>query len=207
MIEYQRTGRNKSTVINQAYISGGAFRNKFDKITDDKEISRILYNKAKEMLCHRSGTKYEDMYWFDADTGEVIASVLDSRVEEEIVYSSSLLKKLHGHNNIIAMHTHPNSMPPSIPDFNSLYEHCYDLGVVVCHDGKIFTYTAEEKVRESLFDLMIAEYYDEYYKLDVEDERKFEYDAQLYVLNAIKESYNIDFREVDSCGRKDICDR
>lgn len=197
MLEYQRTGRNKDTVINQTYISGGEFRNKFDKIVENKNISRILYGKAKEMLNHRSGTKYEDMYWIDADTGEIIAGIVDAVTEEEIVYNSSVLKKLYGHANIIAMHTHPNSMPPSIPDFNSLYEHCYDLGIVVCHDGKVFTYTSGEEIRESLFDLMIAEYYDEYYNGNVENERKFEYEAQLSVLQEIEKSYDINFEEVD----------
>lgn len=197
MMEYQRTGRNKDTVINQTYISGGEFRNKFDKITDNKNISRILYSKAKEMLNHRSGSKYEDMYWIDADTGKTIANIVDAVTEEEIVYNSSLLKKLHGHTNIIAMHTHPNSMPPSIPDFNSLYEHGYKLGIVICHDGKVFTYTSEEEIRESLFDLMIAEYYYEYYNENVEDKKRFEYEAQLSVLREIKKSYDIDFKEVD----------
>lgn len=197
MIEYQRTGRNKDTTINQTYISGGKFRNKFDKIAENEDISRILYTKAKEMLFHRSGTKYEDMYWIDAETGEIIASILNAETEEEIVYNSSLLKRLHGHDKIIAMHTHPNSMPPSIPDFNSLYKHGYDLGIVVCHDGKVFMYTADEEVRESLFDLMIAEYYDGYYNESVEDKRKFELEAQLSVLKEIKKSYEIDFKEVD----------
>lgn len=197
MIEYQRMGRNKDTTINQTYISGGSFRNKFDKIVDDKTVSRVLYNKAKEMLYHRSGTKYEDMYWIDAETGEIIASILDAETEEEIIYNSLLLKRLHRHNKIIAMHTHPNSMPPSVPDFNFVYKHGYDLGIIICHDGKIFIYTAEEEIRESLFDLMIAEYYDEHYNESVENEQRFEFKAQLSVLNRIKQSYSIDFREVE----------
>lgn len=43
MQEYQRTKRNKNTIINQTYISGGEFRNKFDKIVKNKNVSRILY--------------------------------------------------------------------------------------------------------------------------------------------------------------------
>lgn len=197
MQEYQRSRRNKDTVINQTYISSGEFRNKFDKIAENKNISRILYSKAKEMLNHRSGTKYEDMYWIDGDSAEVIAYILDAVTEEEIVYNPALLKKLRRHTNIIAMHTHPNSMPPSIPDFNSLYEHGYNLGIVVCHDGKVFTYTSGEEVRESLFNLMIANYYKENYNEIVENGRKFEYEAQLFILKEIKKSYNIDFEEVD----------
>lgn len=196
MIEYQRNGRNKNTVVNQSYISGGKFRNKFDKITDNMIVNRVLFNKAKEMLIHRSGTRFEDMYWIDRDTGEIIAGILDAETEEEIIYTSSVLKKMHGHNRIIAMHTHLNSMPPSIPDFNSFYEHSYDIGVVVCHDGKVFTYASKQIVRVSLFDLMIAEYYDEHYN-DSVNSKQFEFEAQLNVLNEIAGSYDINFREVD----------
>ena len=76
-LEYQRYGRDKNTLVNKAYIDSGEYRNKFDKITDNKEVSRILYAKAKEMLKHRSGTMCEDMYWIDAKTGDIIASALD----------------------------------------------------------------------------------------------------------------------------------
>lgn len=62
MLEYQRYGRNKETAINHTYINSGEYRSKFDRITENINVNRILYNKAKEMLNHRSGTKYEDMY-------------------------------------------------------------------------------------------------------------------------------------------------
>lgn len=43
--EEQRYGRNKSTLVDKSYISGGEYRRKFDKITDDNELSRLLYYK------------------------------------------------------------------------------------------------------------------------------------------------------------------
>ena len=61
--EEQRTGRNKETSINHTYIEGGEFRKKFDSISDDKELNKLIYTLAKQMLIHRSGTLYEDMYW------------------------------------------------------------------------------------------------------------------------------------------------
>ncbi|MBP3593489.1 MAG: hypothetical protein J6J44_03095 [Lachnospiraceae bacterium] len=137
-LELQRYGRNKSTLVNGTYISSGEYRNKFDKITDNKDVNRIIYSKAKEMLLHRSGTLYEDMYWLDADTGKIIAKEIDSSEEEQILYSESISKAIKGGNKIIAVHTHPCSMPPSIADFNSAKDHNYMLGVVLCHDGKIF---------------------------------------------------------------------
>ncbi len=62
-MEDQRYGRDKSSLVNKTYIDGGDYRNKFDKITDNPEIARILYYLSKEMLLHRSGTQTEDMYW------------------------------------------------------------------------------------------------------------------------------------------------
>lgn len=53
--EYQRYGRNKGTQINNTYINSGEYRKKFDGITDNSSINRLLYSKAKEMLKHRSG--------------------------------------------------------------------------------------------------------------------------------------------------------
>lgn len=86
------------------------YRNKFDKITDNKDVNRALYIKAKEMLLHRSGTLYEDMYWFDADTGQVIAKEVNSFEEEQILYSESINRAIEGRSNVIAVHTHPCSM-------------------------------------------------------------------------------------------------
>ena len=61
-IEEQRLGRNKQTAINHTYICSGKYRKKFDAISDNMELSRLLYNITKEMLMHRAGTEFEDMY-------------------------------------------------------------------------------------------------------------------------------------------------
>ena len=44
------------------YNESGAFRRKFDSLTDDHKLARLLYEISKEMLFHRSGTRIEDMY-------------------------------------------------------------------------------------------------------------------------------------------------
>jgi len=95
-LEYQRYGRNKDTVINHTYINSGEYRNKFDKITNNKEVNRVLYSKAKEMLNHRSGTLFEDMYWIDGNTGDVIASALSEQRESGIQYTDAIIKAITG---------------------------------------------------------------------------------------------------------------
>ena len=186
-LELQRYGRNKSTLVNSTYISSGEYRNKFDKITDNKDVNRIIYSKAKEMLLHRSGTLYEDMYWFDAVTGKIIAKEIDSSEEEQILYSESIGKAIEGKNNIIAVHTHPCSMPPSIADFNSAKDHNYMLGVVLCHDGKIFCYKSDEIISKMMYNLYVADYYVQF---------QDEFLAQLEAIKELSEAYSIEFWEV-----------
>lgn len=82
--EEQRYGRNKKTIVNHAYIQSGEYRKKFDKLTNNRSINRVLYQKAKEMLLHRSGTLFEDMHWIDLESGRVVASVLDAKDEQKI---------------------------------------------------------------------------------------------------------------------------
>ena len=186
-LELQRYGRNTSTLVNSTYISSGEYRNKFDKITDNKDVNRIIYSTAKEMLLHRSGTLYEDMYWFDAVTGKIIAKEIDSSEEEQILYSESIGKAIEGKNNIIAVHTHPCSMPPSIADFNSAKDHNYMLGVVLCHDGKIFCYKSDEIISKMMYNLYVADYYVQFHN---------EYLAQLEAIKELSETYGIEFWEV-----------
>lgn len=187
MLEYQRYGRNKDTVINHTYIKSGEYRRKFDKITSNSSVNRILYLKAKEMLFHRSGTLYEDMYWIDADTGKIVASALNESSEEKVEYSKAISGAIDGKTNLITMHTHPNSLPPSIADFNSCCEHKYFRSFVICHDGTIYEYSSNQNVSSNLYMLYIHEFRILGYT---------EKDAQLKALNEIKQTYKINFQEV-----------
>ena len=68
VFEGQRYGRNRDTLINKTYINSGNYRRKFDLISDDIKLKRLLYLLAKKMLTHRAGTLFEDMYWIDPET-------------------------------------------------------------------------------------------------------------------------------------------
>lgn len=188
-LEYQRYGRNKSTLVNAAYLSSGEYRNKFDHITDDPAVNRILYAKAKEMLLHRSGTMVEDMYWFDRHTGEIAASVTDQAeaVTEQIVYTKAVRKAISSRPGLIAMHTHPQSLPPSASDFNAAYQNQYSVSLVLCHDGKIFQYWADQTISERMYIAYLQSFMKDGFP---------EYDAQWKALENLKRTYRIDFWEV-----------
>lgn len=186
-IEEQRYGRNKNTSVNFSYIESGEYRRKFDAISNNIELNRLLYKLAKKMLKHRSGTLYEDMYWIDLDTLEVIAEEINMQVEESIVYSRRTENIIKNHKNVMTIHTHPNSFPPSIADFNSNSINKYVSGIIICHDGTIYQYSANEELEEVYYDLRVAKRQTQGYN---------EIEAQRLELEEISQRFDIKFQEV-----------
>lgn len=190
--EFQRTGRNKSTQINTAYINGGAYRKKFDLISDAKGLNRLLYYLAKKMLVHRTGTEYEDMYWIDLDRIAIVAEELNTGAAKRIMYSDKTRKIVEEYKNIpekrlVTIHTHPSSFPPSIPDFNANFENGYNMGVVICHDGKVFLYSADEKLNEKYYNLLVAKKLKQGYN---------DYEARVLTLYELQKKFKIMIKEV-----------
>lgn len=188
-LEEQRTGRNKQTTIDHTYINSGEYRRKFNIFTAP-QLQRLVYQLAKQMLNHRSGTLFEDMYWIDLESCEVIASETNAVEEERIDYSRRTIEAIRQPGSILTIHTHPNSYPPSIQDFNSNYLNGYSLGVVLCHNGQIYAYTADETVEEDYFSAVVANYKKIGYN---------ECEAQLEALKEVRQHFQISFKEVTAC--------
>lgn len=190
-IEEQRYGRNKQTTINHTYISSGSYRRKFDQISTSRELNRLLYQLSKKMLEHRSGTNYEDMYWIDPEKVMVVASELESESEKEIIYKENLIDKIAQYDNLITVHSHPNSFPPSINDLNSNFVNNYGIGIVVCHDGKIFLYSSGQEISNDYYNLTVVEYLKSGYN---------EYEAQILALEELQSKFDILIKEVTDYG-------
>lgn len=191
-LEQQRKGRNKNTIIDYNYISSNRYRKKFDYISNDKKLNKLLYKIAKKMLLHRSGTEYEDMYWIDLINGKIVCKITDSKYKKKILYTTTIKKMIKKSENFLTIHTHPDSFPPSIDDINSNYDHNYEIGIVICHDGRVYMYSAEERINVN------------YYKLTVEDYLKNGYNedtAQIEALKEMQKKFSIYFKEVteDDC--------
>ena len=191
-LEQQRKGRNKNTIIDYNYISSNRYRKKFDYISNDKKLNKLLYKIAKKMLLHRSGTEYEDMYWIDLINGKIVCKITDSKYKKKILYTTTIKKMIKKSENLLTIHTHPASFPPSIDDINSNYDHNYEIGIVICHDGRVYMYSAEERINVN------------YYKLTVEDYLKNGYNedtAQIEALKELQKKFSIYFKEVteDDC--------
>ena len=102
-----------------------------------------------------------------------------------INYSKKLLKKLEKYDNIITLHTHSKSMPPSPDDFNSKLEKGYAKSYELCHDGTIYEYGGSDEMSELLWTM---------YRDKLADATENE--KQLYAIKQIKRNYNVIFEEV-----------
>jgi hypothetical protein len=189
--EEQRAGRNKETTINHTYISSGEYRKKFDSITENVELSRLLYQISKDMLLHRTGTVLEDMYWIDLDAIRVVAKEVNASIPKKIVYSEATKKTIKEYGNLLTIHTHPDSFPPSIDDINSNYDHSYIVGIVICHDGRIYMYSANERIHEDYYKLVVERFIKNGYNED---------EAQVAALLKIQQNFDVDFKEVTADG-------
>lgn len=188
-LEQQRYGRNKNTVVNKTYIESGEYRRKFDNVTDNKKVNKTLYNCAKKALKHRSGTACEDMYWIDSDTGKIIADEITGNYERKIKYSSKTKKIVDSYKKerLITIHTHPSSMPPSVGDLNSCNRNSYKLGIIACHDGKVFAYTSKKYINENLYNMYISSFISEGFS---------EYESQLKALDELMKNHDVSYWEV-----------
>ena len=190
-LENQRYGRNKDTLVNKTYIDSGDYRRKYDNATGNSDVNKALYDCAKEALKHRSGTIFEDMYWIDGDSGEVILGVTDSTLPRGIAYTDRIHKALNGKDNVMTLHTHPSSMPPSIEDFNSCCRNGYKKGFVACHNGRVFWYMSEQLISQKLYDMYIGDYL---------AEGLSDFEAQWKTLEKLRKNHLIDFGEVLNNG-------
>lgn len=144
--ERQRVfGKAKSIYVDDKTIQNQDYRNHFRGLTGNSEVDDRVCNYSRQILQHRSGTYQEDLILLDADTGKHILSIDTGGKDNSVTYderAEAAIRKAHEKGQrILAIHNHPNSLPPTLDDGVSAYNRGYDMGVVVCHDGTVYTYT------------------------------------------------------------------
>ena len=78
----------QDTVIHKKIIESSDYRRKFNQVSDSDRVNRIAWQRSKEMLTHRSGTRYEDIAFVDYLTGKskinksIMRKVQQSQIKE-----------------------------------------------------------------------------------------------------------------------------
>ena len=157
-IEHERSKpkhKYQNTVVDIKKIISAGFRKRFDGIDGNPKVDRAIYDNVKEMLQHRSGTKYEDLAFIDAESGKSIIN--KSFNKENHAKPNKPMKKMLDDavpHSIIGVHNHPSSSVPSISDIVVCMNRKYKYGIIACHDGKIYKYSVnEEKFNQTNADI------------------------------------------------------
>lgn len=134
------------TAVNP-FVRTSGYRNLYNNLDESTAIQRVACEKAREMLSHRSGTKYEDLTFIDSLTGKSLTRS-DYNVENEVLPSLKMRRMVMNAepHTIIAIHNHPGSSVPSFTDMNTAFEKKYKYGLIACHNGTLMRYTVTGEI-------------------------------------------------------------
>ena len=116
--------------------------------------------KAIDILKARSGTEYETLHLIDLETGKVVATSAHTKEPQKVEANKEILDAVRKAKpgTLVGIHNHPNSFPPSGSDFSAAKSREYYAGVVLGHNGDIWTYKARKPITSYTFDLQVAKY-------------------------------------------------
>lgn len=175
--------------VDLKYINSDEYKKKFDGITGDPKVDKQLHSQAVAQLTHRNGTYGEDLTLINAETGNIEGRQSKSVSENGVEYNSSLNKALADNPpySLISIHNHPTNNPPTGSDLVSNAGRKYRLGVVVTHNGRVFTYKAGNKpFLANSFDSVVDKNRSKGYN---------EYEAILETLKQYQRDYGIEWSE------------
>lgn len=174
--EHARLLAHNSNKVPLQALDAEGFTEKFHGITGKPNVDSAIQMSAAEMLKHRSGTNFEDLHLIDAETGNVLHRLTSSRTAFGVSYDDDTLnaiEKAHREGKrIIAVHNHPNGLPPTLDDGSSAFVHGYDQGVVVGHNLEVWTYgkTKRKYTKKECESLHVALAMDNQFSVDFDDD-------------------------------------
>lgn len=185
--DYPESKVNKTVVNSKEYLK------KFEKISDNATLNKNLFDSAREILKHRDGTLQEDLYLLHKETGEILYKNTTSNVKQGIQYTEKMRKLINKYpGQLVTIHNHPQGRPPSGDDIHVQYLRDYSFGVVLGHDGRVFTYCTHD----DFIDIPFMQY-----KLSIDKYKKQGYnevEAQIRAMKELSKAYRFDFEEVGS---------
>lgn len=189
IIEEERINSSSDYAVPKGLVDSRSFREKFDHMDEDEDVCREYYRTAKKMLQHRSGTDGEDLYFWNSRLGKWYKSTT-GKEKGSPEYTDEIVRAIKNAQNgeLVSFHNHPQSMPPSVNDLNAALRNGYKKGYIICHNGKIFEYTApQEKIDEITYVSSIKSYL---------KAGKSQYEAQLLTIKELSREYEFTFKEV-----------
>ena len=141
-ISGKHSTKTDENTVDLDYINSDDFKNKFKGITNNTKVNEQIYSQSKAMLIHRNGTNKEDMCLINSETGKIEGRQTHSKSDFGVDYNESLNNAVvnNAPYSLISIHNHPTNNPPTGSDLVSNGSKKYKLGLVVTHNGRVFTY-------------------------------------------------------------------
>lgn len=158
-IESEKSNGNRDVYINRELIFSDKYIDAIKSLGETRYCSKNIIESARTILQHHHGDKYEDLYFIDSETNNVLSRT-DYRINEQEVLPTSAMKEMARNNpNIISIHNHPTDALPSYEDIKTCYLVGYKYGLVVCHGGDIFQYKTLEDINKIMYNSECSIYY------------------------------------------------
>ena len=159
-----KTSEEKNITVKEHFLNPSDFipkyyiqRNYIDTTSFDRDCEEIFFDNkifcdeakklAKRIFKHREETNEldkEELYIMDSKgdiRGEIDLNNLKSHKAEFTQSQLDAIEDIKKENlPFVAIHNHPNNTPPSLYDFNHIYKHRYNFGLIFCHSGAIYKY-------------------------------------------------------------------
>lgn len=131
----------EAAIVDRQMLESSAYRRQIDKLGENTQISRTIYQAIKNTLTQRSGTQFENLTYINSLTNESLTRS-DYNKEHECIPSKAMKSMLlSSPGEIIAIHNHPGNSVPSMDDIKSAKDGKYQYGIIACHNGNIYKYT------------------------------------------------------------------
>lgn len=158
-----RSKRKVNYAVDWDAVQSEKYAHKFGSLSGSDKANKAVCTRARWALNNRDGAKTEEIYAVDMRTGVEIARITDQHFPQGVKRTTQFDRALKeaGQNgaDIMLIHNHPASSPPSIGELNALLPIPGARGIVVGHDGSVYWYTSpREKIPQFEFDVAILRY-------------------------------------------------
>lgn len=143
--ESKKKYKYADTVVKKSLLTSSEYRKKFNQVSGNSKVNRRAWDISKDMLNHRSGTRFEDLAFINVVNGQYAVNK-DYDVESKAKMNKPMKRLLEESESgtVIAIHNHPGSSVPSLADLMTCVKRGYNFGLVACHDGKVYKYWVDK---------------------------------------------------------------
>lgn len=169
--EGERSNGDRSTYLNRELIFSNRYIDALKTLGESRYCCKNILDSSRAMLEHHHGDKYEDLYFIDSVTNQILART-DYRINEQEVLPTAAMKTMARNSpNIISIHNHPANGLPSFEDIKSCYLVGYKYGLVMCHNGDIFQYKTLDDLNRANYESSFHIYYKREHNIAIELEK------------------------------------